>query len=125
MRSTDFDLCFVSYTVLTRNLTQTTVMKTQVLTPRLLSLAGLTEQVRVWLKWRVSGGCWSARRGGAGAAQGFTAPLTRSVTENWCVSADILCVTSLVGTTVMKYWYIWLSAGKDGNQRGNFGLRLR
>lgn len=36
--------------------------------------------------------------------------LTRSVTENWCVSADILYVFSLVGTTVMKYWNIWLSA---------------
>lgn len=35
--------------------------------------------------------------------------LTRSVTENWCVSADILYVFSLVGTTVMKYWNIWLS----------------
>lgn len=39
--------------------------------------------------------------------------LTLSVTENWCVSADILYVLSLVGTTVMKYWYIWLSAGKQ------------
>lgn len=38
--------------------------------------------------------------------------LTRSVTENWCVSAEILYVLSLVGTTVMKYWNIWLSAAK-------------
>lgn len=37
-------------------------------------------------------------------------PLTRSVTENWCVSAEIRYVFNLVGTTVMKYWYIWLSA---------------
>ena len=39
----------------------------------------------------------------------FPLSLTRSVTENWCVSAEILCVLSLVGTTVMKYWNIWLS----------------
>lgn len=40
--------------------------------------------------------------------------LTLSVTENWCVSADTVYVFSLVGTTVMKYWNIWLSVVKHG-----------
>lgn len=34
--------------------------------------------------------------------------LSLSVTENWWVSAEILYVWSLVGTTVIKYWNIWL-----------------
>lgn len=38
--------------------------------------------------------------------------LTLSVTENWWVSAEILYVWSLVGTTVIKYWNIWLSRRK-------------
>lgn len=35
--------------------------------------------------------------------------LTLSVTENWWVSAEILYVCNFVGTTVIKYWNIWLS----------------
>lgn len=41
--------------------------------------------------------------------------LTLSVTENWWVSAEILYVWSLVGTTVIKYWNIWLSRRKKKN----------
>lgn len=51
--------------------------------------------------------------------KGFMDLLTRSVKENWCVSADTLCVTNLVGTTVMKDWYI--STGK----RVSYRLRFR
>lgn len=51
--------------------------------------------------------------------------LTRSVTENWCVLVEILRVTNLVGTTVMKYWYVWLSTGKQVSHSQNFGLGSR
>lgn len=77
-----------------------------------------------------TGSAWGTRRcaarGNRWAPCGVLAALlTRSVTENWCVSADILCETNLVGTTVMKYWYIWLSTGKDVNRIRSFGLRFR
>ena len=51
----------------------------------------------------------------------FYVLLTRSVTENWCVSADILCVFNLVGTTVMKYWNIWLS-GIGSHSKGTMKI---